>query len=64
MDFEQLKKKIIGLNDLVKYNVKASQNSISQKFVKKKQKRSPEFRQSKEKTDPECVSKQYNKISF
>lgn len=35
MDFEQLKKKIIGLNDLVKYNVKAWQNSISQKLVKK-----------------------------
>lgn len=38
MDFEQLKKKIIGLNDLVKCNVKASQNSISQKFVKKTKK--------------------------
>lgn len=35
MDFEQLKKKIIGLNDLVKYNVKAWQNSISQKLEEK-----------------------------
>ena len=35
MDFEQLKKKIIGLNYLVKYNVKAWQNSISQKLVEK-----------------------------
>jgi len=35
VDFEQLKKKIIGLTDLVKYNVKAWQNSISQKLVEK-----------------------------
>ena len=62
MDFEQLKKKIIGLNCLVKYNVKAWQNSISQKLVEKT--RLPEFGQGKEKTDPECMSKQYNKISF
>ena len=38
MDFEQLKKKIIGLTDLVKYNVKAWQNSISQKLVEKNKK--------------------------
>ena len=38
MDFEQLKKKIIGLTDLVKYNVKAWQNSVSQKLVEKTKK--------------------------